>query len=209
MTLKAKPPKLKKCRVCRDLFLPMLPLARVCGPFCALTFARSQRGKAEKIEAVKERKADAATRLDRKSRGKWLAETKTALQQTRRLEELAKGRGCMSCKRSREEVEAGAWRPGGYWDGGHFKSKGAHPELALEPLNIWLQCKSCNAGSSKYARKGRTVNANFETNLIEAEGQALVDWLNGPHALKHYEIADLEVLKKECAAKTKTLKAAS
>ena len=166
-----------------------------------------KRGKAEKIAAIKERKADAATRLSQKSRSKWLAEAKTAIQQSRRLEELAKGRGCMSCKRSQLEVEAGEWRPGGYWDGGHFKSKGAHPEMSLEPLNIWLQCKSCNAGSGKYARKGHTVNAAFEANLIEAEGQALVDWLNGPHPLKHYETGELIKIKATHNARTKELKA--
>jgi len=207
MTLTRKPPKAKTCKVCRTKFEPRLPMATCCSPFCALTKARSDRGKAEKVALVKERKADAVKRKSQKSRSKWMAETKTAIQQSRRLEELAKGRGCMSCKRTRQEVEAGPWRPGGYWDGGHFKSKGAHPELSLEPLNIWLQCKSCNAGSGKYARKGYTVNANFETNLIEAEGQALVDWLNGPHPLKHYEIADLETIKNTCNAQSKTLKA--
>lgn len=207
MTLSTKTIKPKACKVCQAEFTPNLPMAKVCSPFCALSLARSQRGKAEKIAAVKERKADAVKRASQKSRGKWLAEAKTAIQQARRLEELAKGRGCMSCKRSQQEVEAGDWRPGGYWDGGHFLSKGARPELALEPLNIWLQCKSCNAGSSKYARKGYTVNSNFEANLILAEGQTLVDWLKGPHDLKHYDADDLKAIKALYTAKTKTLKA--
>jgi hypothetical protein len=128
------------------------------------------------------------------------------MQAVRRLEELAKGRGCMSCGRSQQEVEAGDWRPGGYWDGGHFKSKGACPELALEPLNIWLQCKSCNAGSGKYARKGYTVNASFESNLAAVEGQDLVDWLNGPHEPKHYDIDDLKAIIQQCKIKLKNLK---
>ena len=63
MTLKAKPPKLKKCRVCRDLFLPMLPLARVCGPYCAMTYARSVTGKAAKVAAVKD-KRETRAKLD-------------------------------------------------------------------------------------------------------------------------------------------------
>ena len=197
----------KVCKTCRTRFDPMPVGAITCSVECAESFAVSKRGKAEKIAAVKERKADAVKRANQKIRGKWLAEAKTAIQQARRLEELAKGRGCMSCKRSQQEVEAGDWRPGGYWDGGHFLSKGARPELALEPLNIWLQCKSCNAGSSKYARKGYTVNANFEANLIEAEGKTLVDWLKGPHDLKHYDADDLKAIKALYTAKTKTLKA--
>ena len=207
--MRSKPNKkiiCRVCRVCRKGYIPTQAMQKVCGVFCALAHAVSNRGKAEKVAQIKERKDDAATRLRQKIRSKWMAEAKTAIQQARRLEELAKGRGCMSCKRTRQEVESGAWRPGGYWDGGHFRGKGAHPELALEPLNIWLQCKSCNAGSGKYARKGHTVNAAFEANLIEAEGQALVDWLNGPHPLKHYETDDLIAIKKTYNAKTKTLK---
>ena len=189
--------------------MPGMAMARVCSSICASKVGPTARAKAVKVAQVKERKADAVTRAGQKSRSKWLAEAKTAIQQARRLEELAKGRGCISCKRTQQEVEAGAWRPGGYWDGGHFLSKGARPELALEPLNIWLQCKSCNAGSSKYARKGYTVNANFEANLIEAEGQELVDWLKGPHDLKHYDIDQLRAIKTEYTAKAKALKAAA
>lgn len=141
-----------------------------------------------------------------KNRGDWLREAKVVLQARRRLEELAKGRGCMSCQRTQSEViAADGWKPGGAWDGGHFMSKGARPELALEPLNIWLQCKSCNGGS-KYARKGYTVAAAFEQNLAAAEGQELVDWLKGPHELKHYTEDELKALKAEHAAAVRELK---
>jgi hypothetical protein len=169
--------------------------------------AKSLREHAKRVQmAARVDKALTKQKLaDIKPRSKWLAECKVAIQKVRRLEELSKGRGCISCKRTREEVEAGEWRPGGYWDGGHFKSKGAHPEMSLEPLNIWLQCKSCNAGSGKYARKGYTVNASFEANLIELEGAELVDWLNGPHELKNYSKDDLMALKREYAAKARAL----
>ena len=207
MTLFAKIIKLKTCKVCRSRFAPRHAFVNWCSVYCGSVLATKKLQKVKKSAAVIERKADAVKRASQKSRSKWLAEAKTAIQQARRLEELAKGRGCMSCKRSQQEVEAGDWRPGGYWDGGHFLSKGARPELALEPLNIWLQCKSCNAGSSKYARKGYTVNANFEANLIEAEGLGLVIWLKGPHDLKHYDADDLKAIKALYTAKTKTLKA--
>lgn len=182
-------------------------------PACIPGWADAQAAKAERAAEKERRMAAKVERADIrrrkaavKSRAEYLAEAKVAIQAARRLEELAKGRGCMSCGRSRQEVEAGEWRPGGYWDGGHFQSKGAHPELALEPLNIWLQCKSCNAGSSKYARKGHTVNASFERNLAECEGQELVDWLKGPHLAKHYEIDELRAIRALYLKKTKELK---
>ena len=177
----------------------------VCSAACAYKKVRKDNATA-KVQAKAER-ADTKRRKEAiKSRTKVLAEAKVAIQAFRRHEELAKGRGCMSCGRSQQEVEAGEWRPGGYWDGGHFKSKGAFPELALEPLNIWLQCKSCNAGSGKYARKGYTVNAAFELRLAEAEGDQLVDWLNGPHPPKHYGIEELAGIRNTYRAKLKELK---
>lgn len=157
---------------------------------------------AEKREREEAKKARAAAKVERaetrrrklaiKTRADWLAEAKKLLQRRRRLEELAKGKGCMSCGRSQSEViGTDGWKPGGAWDGGHFMSKGARPELALEPLNIWLQCKACNGGSGKYARKGYTVGAAFEANLIAEQGAELVDWLKGPHDQKHYSVDDL------------------
>lgn len=168
-------------------------------PECIEGYAEAQAAKAEREQA---KKARAAAKLERaetrrrklaiKSRSEWLAEAKKLIQKRRRLEELAKGSGCMSCGRSQSEVVGtDGWKPGGAWDGGHFMSKGARPELALEPLNIWLQCKSCNSGSGKYARKGYTVNAAFEANLAISQGQELVDWLKGPHEQKNYCIEDL------------------
>lgn len=184
-------------------------------PACINDFADAQESKAKRTAqkqqraAAKVERADIKRRKDAiKTRADWLKEAKVAIQAARRLEELSKGRGCISCGRSRAEVEAGPWRPGGYWDGGHFRSKGANPELALEPLNIWLQCKSCNAGSGKYAKKGQTVNASFETNLAALEGQELVDWLKGPHELKHHDIDALKSIKTTYAAKARELKKA-
>jgi hypothetical protein len=166
---------------------------------CVEPWAIAQKAKREREEIKKARAAEKVERAETKrrklaikTRADWLAEAKKLLQRRRRLEELAKGKGCMSCGRSQSEVMGtDGWKPGGAWDGGHFMSKGARPELALEPLNIWLQCKSCNGGSGKYARKGYTVGAAFEANLIAEQGAELVDWLKGPHEAKHYSVDDL------------------
>ncbi|HQR98143.1 MULTISPECIES: recombination protein NinG [unclassified Polaromonas] len=208
--IQTKPPKLKVCKVCECNFLapPGLLRAKVCGPVCAGKIGRAQRIKAEKARLVREKRETREKLSILKPRGYWLARAKKAIQQFRRLEELAKGRGCMSCGRSQEEVTGtDSWKPGGLWDGGHFLSKGARPELALEPLNIWLQCKSCNGGSGKYARKGYTVNQSFEANLIAQEGAELVEWLKGPHEAKHYETDEIKSIEATYTAKTKELKA--
>jgi hypothetical protein len=180
-------------------------------PGCIDGYATAQAAKLEREEWKRSREAiraekaeDRKKRVAMKSRADWLAEAKKLLQRRRRLEELAKGKGCMSCGRSQSEVMGtDGWKPGGAWDGGHFMSKGARPELALEPLNIWLQCKSCNGGSGKYARKGYTVGVSFEANLRAEQGDALVDWLKGPHDLKHYSVDDLIAI---CASEKLKLK---
>jgi len=206
--IKPKTTKPKKCKVCPSMFTPTRLGQKVCGPMCALTFARSVRAKDEKREAIKERRETKAKLKDLKPRNYWYAKAKVAIQASRRLEELAKGSGCMSCGRSQKEVVGtDPWKPGGLWDGGHFMSKGARPELALEPLNVWLQCKTCNGGSGKYARKGYTVNNSFEANLRAQMGDELVDWLKGPHELKHLSIEQLQAIEAEHSAIAKELKA--
>ena len=201
--------KSKKCRVCGDPFTPARALQAVCTLSCAVGMAQAKRindeGKALKVE----RKVTKTALLALKPHRKWLKEAKSSIQQSRRLEELAKGRGCMSCGRTQTQVEgADGWKPGGAWDGGHFIGKGANATLALEPKNIWLQCKSCNSGSYFHAKKGQTVAVGYEAGLVEAEGQALVDWLKGPHEPRHYDIEALKAIKVECNAKSKALKLA-
>jgi len=199
--------KLPKCDNCKREYTKSKMGQRVCSPDCALSLAVSERGKAEKVAAIKDRRETKAKLQAMKSRGDWLKEAKIAIQQFRRLEELANGSGCMSCGRTQEEVQGtDAWKPGGAWDGGHYLSKGARPELSLEPLNIWLQCKSCNAGSSKYARKGYTVNAAFRVNLIERVGLEAVEALETDNRQRHHTIDDLKAIKAAYMAKTKAIK---
>ncbi len=182
---------------CGKTFFRLNSMQKICVK-CAIKAGPMAR-KAERVR-TKERKEALKTRAE------WLAEAKTAIQKFRRLEELSKGRGCMSCLRTQEEVQAtDGWKPGGAWDGSHFVSKGASPELALEPRNIWLNCKSCNGGAGNYTRKNHTVMQNFETNLRAAEGDALVDWLKGPHEPAKLTIEDLKEIIVAYRAKVKEL----
>ena len=193
----------RRCKACRAEFISMLPMARACSIECALELAAAGRVKREKVAATADRR-DTRAKLEKlKTHGEWLREAKVAVQRFRRLDELAKGSGCISCGRSQAEVQGGdGWRPGGAWDGGHFFSKGSRPELALEPLNIWLQCKSCNGGSSKYARKGYTVAASFRAAVIERIGLEAFEAMESDHTPRHYSIDELREIKKTYAAKS-------
>lgn len=201
-------PKQHKCPICKDPYQKQNSLQKTCFKFeCIKEFLDKQKAKKLAQEAKKQRKADKDTRLRLKPRREWLAETQQAVNAFRRNEELAKGRGCISCGRTQAEVQHfDGWKPGGLWDAGHFVGVGANPTIRLEPKNIWLQCKSCNAGSGKYARKAATVAVNYERNLRAQEGDELVDWLKGPHEPKKYTIDQLKELKAHYAAKLKELR---
>lgn len=176
------------CQVCARPFFKFNSLQKVCAKLRCL----AQVGK---LKRKTERESDKARAEKLLSVGDWIQKAEKVLRRFRRLEELAKGRGCMSCGRTQQEVQGtDGWKPGGAWDGGHFMSKGARPELRLEPKNIWLQCKSCNGGSAHYARKGYTVGLAFEENLRAQEGDELVDWLKGPHGPSKPAVDDLKAL---------------
>lgn len=203
--------KTHKCRApgCANRFVQFQSFVTWCSPDCGAVIGAAKLAKIKRVAETQERRADKVRREKAKTRGEWLKEAKVAIQRFRRLDELAMGSGCMSCGRTQQQVEGtDGWKPGGAWDGGHFLSKGARPELALEPLNIWLQCKSCNAGSGKYARKGYTVNASFRENLIVRLGLEQVEWLEGPHEPCHYTIDDLRQIKLRYDRLTRELKAA-
>ena len=120
----------------------------------------------------------------------------------RKRDEIA-GLPCPSCRRYDHEIPNTYF---GKWDCGHYLSKGSHPELRYVELNAWRQCKSCNGGSGKYAKKNHTVSQTYRLTLIEWIGLEKVEWLEGPHEPKLYRIPDLIELEKVYKKKLKELK---
>lgn len=197
-----------RCPFCRQTYDRKRMNQKCCESVeCAISAGQARKAKEAAKQAKAERRDIKARKEKIKTRGEWTAEAQQAVNALRRNEELAKGRGCMSCGRTQAEVQStDGWKPGGAWDAGHFVSVGANPTLRFEPKNIWLQCKSCNAGSGKYARKAATVSAAYEINLREQEGDELVDWLKGPHEPNNHTSADLKAIRDTYRAKLKELK---
>src|SRR5690242_4573554 len=136
MTFSRRP---KKCAICRNPFQPRSMTHKACSPDCAVELARIEREKKERKEsrlearrAAEERKIHKAKVEKLKTRREWIQEAEMWRRRRRRLEELSKGEGCISCKRTQEEVQGTeGWKPGGCWDAGHYLGKGARPELRL------------------------------------------------------------------------------
>ena len=162
-------------------------MAVVCSLECAKSLAASIRGKAEKQEATKQRKADRDRKEKIKTRSELAREAQQAFNTWIRLRDA--GRPCISCGRHHQ----------GQMHAGHYLSVGARPELRYEPLNVWLQCAPCNTYLS-----GNAVL--FRQALVREIGQDKVDWLEGPHPAKKYTADELRAIKTEYAAKARELK---
>ena len=186
----ANPSKPKTCRVCRCEFTPRLPMACVCSLLCALSLARSARGKAEKIAQVKDRKADAVKREKLKTRGQWMSECQAVVNKYVRLRDLARGLGCVTC---------GAKPQGSHpFDAGHFRSVGSAPHLRFMTSQISLQCVPCN----RY-QGGRALI--FRQVMVRRRGSDWVEALEGMQGMAKFDIPYLERLKSVFAKRCKRL----
>ena len=209
MTIERKPAKPKKCRVatCRASFVPSRMGQAVCSPKCALVTVEVQKDKEKKSLALAGRREIKVRKEALKTRSDHMKDSEKAVRDYRRTYELSIGSGCMSCGLSQEEIRAAqGWKTGGAFDAGHFLGKGARPELRLVPNNIWLQCKSCNAGSSKYARKGQTVSQAFREGLIGRIGLEAVEALEADHTPRKETVEQLKAITAKYRAMTRELK---
>ena len=211
--LKSGGARRKRCPVCRVMFTPARAGQAVCGAIeCAIAHGKSEKGQASAKKALADvGRRDIKVRKEAlKSRADHLKDAEKAVRDYRRTYELSIGSGCISCGESQESIlNAQGWKTGGAFDAGHFLGKGARPELRLVPSNIWLQCKSCNAGSSKYARKGQTVSQAFREGLIGRIGLEAVEALEADHAPRKETIEQLKAITAEYRAKTRELKRAA
>ena len=178
---------MRKCKVCRTAYTPTKPMQSVCGHDCALSLALSVRGKAAKVEQVKERKADAVKRESLKSKAQWAKEAQTEFNKFIRLRDA--NEPCISCGRHHQ----------GQYHAGHFLSVGARPELRFNSANVNKQCAPCNTHLS-----GNAVL--YRIGLIKKVGIEVVEFLEGYHDLRKDTIDDLKNLKAVYAAKNKQLR---
>jgi len=160
MTPQAKPPKPKTCAVCKTKFTPQRMAAKVCSPFCAMTFARSVTGKAKKIAAVKERKADQEKRETQKTPTKLETECRAIVQKIARIRDRRDG--CISCHMPADYS--------GQWHGSHFRPAGNNAAVQFHLWNIHKACAQCNLF------KGGNLSA-YRPRLVEKIGADRVEWL--------------------------------
>ena len=186
--------KQKKCRHCKAEFTPIKPMQIACSIACAVAMARKKR---EKVERANDRQK----RESMKTARDYIKPAQDAFNAF--IRERDKDKHCICCGRMPDSND---WKPGGVWDAGHFLSRGAYPELRFVEDNCHRQLKTCNGGSSKYAKKGRTVSQGYRKGLIARIGLERVEWLEGPHEPKRYTIDDLKAIKAHYIQRTKELR---
>lgn len=203
-------PKLK-CTGCKQRFdrdsMVKLPAGNFHSIDCATQYSQAsvQRSRAKQLAKTKrdDKKShtQAKKRIKDNDRSFQINKTQTIFNKWVRCRDI--NLPCISCNRLDSEILYSGI--GGKWDCGHYKTRGAYPELRFEPLNAHKQCKKCNGGSGKYSRKGRSVKEGYDIGLLAKIGQEAFDWVNGPHELKRYTIDDLRLIQAEYKAKTKEI----
>lgn len=182
-----KKPKQRKCRCgCGASFTPRNSLQVAATPECALSIARKKREAGERQAAKVARKANREAKEKLKTRADWMREAQAAVNAY--VRERDKDLPCISCGRFHE----------GQWHAGHYLSRGAHPELALDPRNIYRQCAPCNTHLS-----GNQVK--FRLGLIARVGVELVEWLEGPHEAKRYAVEEIKAIRDKYRAELRAL----
>lgn len=185
--------KLKKCKVCGTKYPPFNGLQRVCGVPCAMVEAKAKRARDDAKKAAESRRRTKRQKEAIKTKGQLIADAWAWC--SRYIRERDKAEPCISCGRYDNEITEPL--RGGKWDAGHWKGKGAYPELRFHQMNIHKQCKSCNGGSGKYAGKSRSVSEGYRTRLTEKIGVKMMEYFDGPeskHAqhLSHDDIREIK-----------------
>jgi hypothetical protein len=161
---------------------------KVCCGDCAISLAVSERGKAEKVAKVKERKDDAVKRDKLKTRSDWIKECQTVINRYVRLRDIRDGHGCISCG----APYRGAY--GGAFDAGHYRSTGAAVQLRFYLPNIRLQCVKCNRHLG-----GNAIE--FRRGLVARIGQDAVERIESMQGEPKWSVEYLKRLKTVFARK--------
>lgn len=198
-----KPPKPRKCPVCRDLYTRTRGIQPTCGRFaCEMDYANRSVRKRARIE-IKRRNQERRVALDAIKPLKTLrSEAQAVFNRFIRLRDAALP--CISC-----DDPDPPHRFGGAWDAGHFRTVAAAPALRFNEDNCHKQCKSCNGGKANFSSKKETVTAAYELELVRRIGPERVAWIKGPHAEPQWRHDDYREFKRIYTAKCSQLRAAA
>jgi len=174
----------KRCKHCKEYFPAEGMKKTPVGWFCCIEHAvehafearKNTKHKAHTEKKKAFRLSDRAHqfKLTKAVIQKWVTHTRDA------------GLPCISCGTTKDVI----------YSGGHYRTAGGHPEIALNSMNIHRQClnycnknKSGNIGGDKHS-------IGFRVGLIERYGLEYVEWLEGHHESKKLASDELVEIRK-------------
>ena len=179
----------KKCRACKEYGLVESGIKVPLGFFCSMDCVVKHGSKAARVASDK-RKRQTLTKLKEsvKTASEWRVEAQTAFNAYVRYRD--RDLPCISCDAtgSHEGI-------GGYWDCGHFYSRGARRELSFNLWNAHKQCHRCNRYLSSNPQE-------YRRRLIIKIGIDRVDALEA-YAVVRHDIKYLRRIKQIFKAKLK------
>jgi len=180
-----------KCTGCKKLFDNPPGFTAPAGNFhsycCATEYSLRSAIKLRKKKEKLDKKENAIAKRKLNDNDKSLQTRKAQTDFNKFIRTRDEGDHCISC-----------WKPPKKKNAGHYKSRGAYPELRFDVLNCHLQCEHCNTHLSGNL-------SNYRINLISKIGLDKVEWLEGPHEPKKYTLEDLKEIQVTFKRMTKEL----
>jgi hypothetical protein len=169
--------KAKKCKVCKELFIPVQFAQAVCGYKCAMLHTKNLKDQKEQREWKAEK---AVLKGKLKTLSEYEADAKKSFQKWVRMRD--KDLPCISCGNLNTTD----------WAGGHFYSAGMYSGLMFDERNCHKQCNShCNkflSGNLLEYRKG----------LLKRYGSEFVDQLDQiSNEKRNYKYSKEELIAKK------------
>lgn len=188
-----KKPRPKKCKMCLEFFQPTRSIQPCCSFNCELAYATEHAKKKAANRELQERKRiKQEAREARKAKKEYTDNHyPTQFQKTKEVVQRWAGgvrdasKPCISCSTTADVQYAG----------GHYRTVGANPELALDTRNIHRQCNrrcNCELGGNIHGAMG---THGYVVGLVNRYGQEFVDWLDGPHEPKKYTCEQLREIR--------------
>lgn len=187
--------KEKTCANCGKSFRPRSSFHSVCKPACLLKQINQEerQKKAEtKIKNRLEREQFKARKEAVATIKQLIAKAQTAFNAYIRARDA--GKTCICCGQPFEPM-----KPGGSVDAGHWRSRGAAPQLRFDEANVHAQRKNCN-------RPGGAKAGPFRAGMVERVGVAEVERLEADNTVRKWTRTELIAIRAQYVEKLKDIK---
>lgn len=192
--------KQKKCKSCKELFIPYNSLQKVCYNIkCALTLVEFDKSRKE----IKKRQ-DKKRKFNENDLSKQHKLTKAVFNRLRVLQEKKwfadKGLEpeCISCGKTNMD-----------WCCGHFKTVGSQGNLRYDQMNTYLQCNwACNknlSGNIEGSKTSRGYKQGLRERFGENEGNKIIEYCETNTEVKKWTGPELKEMRKQFSKQIREL----